>query len=183
MVYLISGASRSGKSILANMIHKKTNISVLPTDAIMMAFFNGVPQFGIHPELWPDEIAIKLWDFYKSLITVFIENEEDYIIEGESFLPEHIRDLEEEYKGRVKSCFIGFSTISVETKKEHVKLYANKNDWLLGNSEEYITNHITNMIGYSKTIKKSCENHNVTYFDTSENFTDVLNQAMKFMLD
>ena len=48
LLYLVSGTSRSGKTIIANNILKRKNIPFMSLDWLVMGFTNGMPQCGIH---------------------------------------------------------------------------------------------------------------------------------------
>ena len=63
MLYLISGASRSGKTMIAEKILSRKNLPYMSLDWLVMGFTNGMPECGIHDLLFPDEIAKKLWGF------------------------------------------------------------------------------------------------------------------------
>ena len=59
MLYILSGTSRSGKTTVARRFLTRTGIPYMSVDAIMMGFTNGIPEYGIHDRLWPNEIAEK----------------------------------------------------------------------------------------------------------------------------
>lgn len=179
MIYLISGASRSGKSILARKLQKKKNISYLPLDSVMMAFMYGVKEIGIHDKLWPDEIAVKLWPFLEAFIENLLYNEMDYIIEGEAMLPNLIKPILDKYPSTIKAVFIIYDNADLDQKIINCKVNNNgEKDWLVNESDEVIKNHITNMISYSKKIKQLCDENNIEYYDTSINFVESIDNAL-----
>ena len=45
-----------------------------------------------------------------------------------------------------------------------------------------IESHISNMIAYSKMIKKSCKKYDIKYFDTSKNFVQALDDTIEYLL-
>lgn len=181
MIFIISGASRSGKSTVAKRLMAQKGIPYMPVDSIMMGFMNGLPSMGIHDRLWPDEIAKKLWSFLKAICENMISNNIDYIFEGEAFLPCNVKEFIDKYPNKVKVCFMGFSNISVEGKIINVKKYSNgKNDWLTHQNEGYIHGHIENMIYYSKKIKRECEIYNVKYIDTDMNFLESIEDVVNY---
>lgn len=182
MIYIISGASRSGKSIVAKGFFEKNFIPYIPLDCLMMGFMNGVSSLGIHDKLWPDEIAEKMWPFLKAVCKNMIDNEIDYIFEGEAVLPEHIKELSDLHPGQIKTCFLGYTEVDVKKKISEVKRYPNHlNDWLLSQEEEEILNHIENMITYSHRIKKECIKYNLDYFDTSKDFEKQIDKVIMFL--
>ncbi len=183
MLYLISGASRSGKSILAKKIAANKGIPYLSLDWIMMGFTNGIPEYGIHDKLFPDEIAERLWGFLKAMLESMIYIKTDCVIEGEAMLPELLVELSKEYKEELKICFLGFTDADIDQKSEEIRNFSdNTNDWLEDKSDAYIADHVKNMIVHSKQIRRSCEENNMRYLDTSINFLDTLDKAEKYLM-
>ncbi len=184
MLYIISGASRSGKTIIAKKLSAEKGISYLSLDWIMMGFTNGIPEYGIHDKLFPDDIAQKLWGFLNAMFESMISVDTDCVIEGEAILPELIIELLHKYPDKLKICFLGYTNVNVDQKSKEIKDFSMKeNDWLNDKSDSYILDHIKNMISHSLMIKKSCLENRLKYFDTSQNFLQTLEAAKKFISD
>ena len=66
---------------------QQINIPYLSLDWLVMGFTNGIPEYGIHDKLWPDEIAEKMWDYLEAMLESMIWSGADVIIEGEDILP------------------------------------------------------------------------------------------------
>lgn len=182
MIYLISGASRSGKSKIANRLHQETGISYLPLDSVMMAFMHGVKEIEIHDKLWPHEIAEKLWGFLEAFIYNLNYNEVDFIIEGEAMLPSLLSTLNQDILPFIKVVFIGYDQANLDQKVVDCKTFSSgSKDWLMNESETNIFNHIENMIAYSKDIKRECLKYHMSYFDTSLNFEEVVLKVVEFL--
>lgn len=183
MLYLIGGTSRAGKSILARNILKKYNIPFFSLDWAMMGFTIGIPDYGIHDKLFMDEIGEKMWSFTKAMCKTIIESCTDYVIEGEAMLPVHMRELDDLYPGMVNACCVGYGDIDLEKKVSDVKTYNDKeSDWLVSLGEELIRDHIKNMKIYSIKVKKWCEENGVKYFDTSYNFSEIIDEAAGYLI-
>lgn len=163
---------------------QKTGITYLSLDWLVMGFTNGIPEYGIHDKLWPNEIAERFWAFLEAMLESMIFSKTDCIIEGEAVLPKLIQDFLKTHPEDVKLCFVGFTKISISKKVKEVRKYSQgKGDWLTQESDAYVKDHIGNMIVYSKRIKNSCGLYQMPYFDTSENFMDVLEQAEHYLLE
>ena len=183
MLYVISGASRTGKTILAKELAAETGMSYFSLDWLVMGFSNGLSEYGIHHLLFPHEIAEKSWKFLKDMFESMIWGGEDYIIEGEAILPELIADFIDKNQDNIKVCFLGFTELDLEQKLKDVKEYsALKNDWLTKESDAYILDHIQNMVVHSEHMKKACEVHGIHYFDTSTNFREGIKRAKDYLL-
>lgn len=171
MVYIISGTSRAGKTLTAKNVSKELNIHYLSIDWLVMGFGNCIPDYGIHHMLMPDVIARRIWSFLKAMIEGILLNNEECVIDGEALLPELVKELIDKYPNDIKVCFLGYTNTSLSEKVKKVKQYASSNqDWISDKSEEYIADHIQNMLPHSKMIKKSCKLNHVKYFDTSKGF-------------
>lgn len=183
MIYLISGTSRSGKTVMAKKILIEKGISYLSLDWLVMGFTNGIPAYGIHDKLFPDEIAERSWSFFKAMLESMIYDEADCIIEGEALLPELIVELRKKYPDKLRICFVGYTDVTIDEKVKSIKKFSSeKNDWLINKSDEYITDHVKNMIAHSIKIKKSCKENNIRYFDTSQNFKAVIEEIIEYLL-
>jgi 2-phosphoglycerate kinase len=182
MLYLIGGASRSGKTIIAKTIAAQKSIPYLSLDWLVMGFTNGIPEYGIHDLLMPDEIAEQIWDFLKAMCESMLWSNDHCIIEGEAILPELIIELKNKYPDQIKIGFLGFTNIKAKEKVKNVKEFSEgETDWLIDKPDTYISDHIKNMIRYSKKIKASCEKNDIRYFDTSKNFKETLKSCAKYL--
>ena len=178
MLYIISGASRSGKTLLAKQLAVETGMSYFSLDWLVMGFSNGMSESGIHHLLFPHEIAEKSWKFLRAMFESMIWGGEDYIIEGEAILPELISAFIDKNQNKVRICFVGFTEVDIHKKLKDIRKYSqHKNDWLTEESDEYILDHIQNMIAHSEMLRDGCERNNLTYIDTSTNFNDGLKKA------
>jgi len=180
MIYIISGISRSGKSTACSRLFDKIHVPYLPTDTIMMGVHNGFPSIGVNPETYSYEIAEKLWPLLKNMIICMIENEMDYIFEGEAFLAKDINELIKMYPNKIKACFIGYKNIDLDTKFQQIMKYSPKNDWFINNPDDYIKKHLSNMINLSTRIFDEATKNNIKYFDSSLSFENTVNDVVEY---
>ncbi len=184
MLYLISGASRSGKTLIARKLLAEKQLPYLSLDWLMMGFNDGIPEYGINHLLWPDDIARRIWSFLEAMINVMLLDGVDYVIEGEAMLPEQIAELMRKNPTKVRAVFVGFSDIDVSKKIGLVKQFSQgEDDWLTQKSDEYIGDHIANMVEYSKKIKDQCQTFGVAYYDTSEDYEGAVSEVLEYLTD
>lgn len=182
MLYLISGTSRAGKTIIANKLATQKRISYFSLDWLIMGFTNGLPDYGIHDKLFPEEIAEKAWFFLKAMFESMIWEEVDYIIEGEAILPELVIELMKKHPDKLKVCFVGYTDIQLEEKVKAIKEFStNTKDWLSDKPDAYIIDHVNNMVAHSIKIKQSCQENSIAYFDTSSNFIATIEAAIRYL--
>ena len=183
MLYLVSGASRAGKTMIAKRILQKRQIPYMSLDWLVMGFTDGLPQYGIHDKLMPDVIAEKLWVFLKPICENMTWSGIDYVIEGEAILPELIQEVSHKHPDKIEICFVGYTDIDIDRKLMEIRKHnIGKGDWLIKEDDEYIYRHIENMIHHSRIIKESCERHNVRYIDTSVDFLASIEEATEYLL-
>ncbi|WP_350290111.1 hypothetical protein [uncultured Croceitalea sp.] len=184
MLYIISGASRAGKTLVAQQLAAQKSISYFSLDWLVMGFTNGIPEYGVHDLLFPDEIAERSWSFIKAMLESMLYSDIDYIIEGEAILPELFTQLLEKHPNKLKICFLGFTNVDPNGKMSSVKKFSTgETDWLSDKTDAYILDHIKNMVAHSIKIEKSCAATGLTYFDTSKDFTATMERAISYLLD
>lgn len=159
------------------------HLPYLSTDWLMMGFNNGLPDVGIHHLLWPNEIAEKMWPFLSAMIENMLFDGKDYVVEGEAMLPRSIAGLVKQHPESVKAAVIGYADVDVDEKVRLVKEHCHRDDdWLISQSDDYIRDHIGNMIAYSNTLRAECTTYRVPYHDTSLDFEAAIEQATDGLL-
>ena len=128
MIILITGASHTGKTALAQKLLEKYNYPYLSIDHLKM----GLIRSG-NTELTPlsadMELTAYLWPIVREMIKTAIENEQNLIVEG---------------------CYIPFDW-SKDFEKEYLQ---NIRYYCLVMSEEYIRKHFTDIKRYANIIEK-----------------------------
>lgn len=126
MVILITGASHTGKTVLAQKLLEKYGIPYLSIDHLKM----GLIRSG-YIKLTPEEdnaLTNYLWPVIREMIKTSIENGQNLIIEG-CYIPfDWTKDFENEYLS-------------------HIKYYC------LIMSEDYIKNHFADIKEHSNAIE------------------------------
>ncbi|MEK7617133.1 MAG: hypothetical protein AAB414_03695 [Patescibacteria group bacterium] len=165
MIYLIGGAIRTGKSNLANKILQSKRISVVSTDVIIGLVKDYVKKDFGDPRPNFIQKAENFYPFLKEFVRVnLILGIKDYVFEGDIILPEQVALLAKEYE--VKSCFLGFSDISLELLKKH----AGNHQWLDELSDGELNQLPQRIVDMSQFIKDECKKYNQKYFDLSTDY-------------
>jgi hypothetical protein len=183
MLYLIGGASRAGKTLMARKILAERGLAYLPLDCVVMGFTNGFPQHGIHDKLMPGEIAVRLWPFLEALCESLLWSDLNYVIEGEAMLPGRVRALMDAHPGRVRACFVGYAEADVDEKVREVRDHGGgRADWLAKESDAYVRDHVVNMVRFSRDLREACTRHGLRYFEISHDFTAATAAARRYLL-
>ena len=127
MIVLITGASHTGKTALAQKLLEKYKYPYLSVDHLKM----GLIRSG-NTSLTPsddDKLTAYLWPIVREMIKTAIENEQNLIVEG---------------------CYIPFNWAE-DFEKEYLE---NIRYYCLVMSEKYIKNHFEDIKKYASVIEK-----------------------------
>ena len=183
MLYIIGGASRTGKSVISRELMVKTGMPYFSLDVLMMGLANGLPEYGINPDDPEFRNAEKMWPVLRSMLINMIETGTEYIVEGYTILPEHASELQDLFPDQVKSCFIGYTDINPKKKLEDIRFYSDlPNDWAKTSSDGDILELINRSISYSSFLKKECEKYSIPYFDQSEDFSGIQRRILAYLI-
>ena len=153
MIILITGASHTGKTALAQKFLEKYKYPYLSIDYLKM----GLIRSG-NTELTPfsDDTALTeyLWPIVREMIKTAIENKQNLIVEG-CYIPfDWAKDFEGEFLKNIKYyCLIM--------------------------SENYIRNHFTDIKKYANVIENRLDDTYCTIESVLEDNAQVLEQAQK----
>ena len=152
MIVLITGASHTGKTVLAQKLLEKYKYPYLSIDHLKM----GLIRSG-NTELNPmddNELTEYLWPIVREIIKTAIENKQNLIIEG---------------------CYIPFDWSSDFEQKylDCIKYYC------LVMSENYIKNHFADIKKYANVIENRLDDEWCTFESVSEDNAQVLELAKK----
>jgi hypothetical protein len=183
MFYILGGAPRAGKSILAKKFLKEKQVPYLSTDAIVGMLSQSAPEYGIQQggEFIPK--AQKLWRFSKALFEYLIEEEENYLVEGDAILPEQVMELIKDYPNDIKTCFVGFHEISPEEKLRLIRTFKQEIDWTDNHSDDQMMKYVNMMIPFSKYLKGECLKYNLKFFDISKDFEKVHKEIYDYLVN
>ncbi len=135
MIVLITGASHTGKTVLAQKLLEKYSYPYLSIDHLKM----GLIRSG-YTDLAPeddDKLTDYLWPIIREMIKTAIENKQNLVVEG---------------------CYIPFDWSKSFEKEylEHIKYYC------LVMSEDYIKNNFTSIKRYANAIENRLDDEGCT---------------------
>ena len=128
MIILITGASHTGKTLLAQKLLEKYNYPYLSIDHLKMGLIRS-GNTDLTPLSNDGELTAYLWPIVREMVKTAIENNQNLIVEG-CYIPlDWADDFGEEYL-------------------THIRFYC------LIMSENYIRNHFDDIVGYANAIEK-----------------------------
>ena len=123
MIILISGASHTGKTLLAQKLLEKYKYPYLSVDHLKM----GLIRSG-ETDLTPEDdkkLTPYLWNIVKEMIKTAIENNQNLIFEG-CYIPyDWQKDFSEEYLDKIKYICLIMSDEYIRNHFEEIKRFSN----------------------------------------------------------
>ena len=123
MVILITGASHTGKTALAQKLLEKYKYPYLSIDHLKMGFIrSGYTKLTPEDD---DELTEYLWPVIREMIKTAIENRQNLIVEG-CYVPfDWSKDFEEKYLKNIKYYCLIFSECYIKNHFANIKKYGN----------------------------------------------------------
>jgi len=153
MIILITGASHTGKTVLAQKLLEKYKYPYLSIDHLKM----GLIRSG-YTNLTPEDdsgLTDYLWPVVREIVKTAIENKQNLIVEG-CYIPfDWSRDFDKNYL-------------------EHIKYYC------LVMSEKYLRKHFTDVKRYSSAIENRLDDGCCTLESVLRDNAQFLELAQKF---
>ena len=183
MIFLIGGASRSGKSTLAKRLVARLGIPLVELDYLKMGLANGLPSYGVHPLDDEHTIGALLGPIVSSMIRAMVENEDDYILEGTYILPVYADECHKRYGGVIRSCFLGYADTAPSGKMAEVKKYRDEaGSPFRGCDDETMRSDIEQFVWLSGFLRDECNRLGLTYLEATDREA-ALDRAMGNLLD
>ncbi|MBO5321370.1 MAG: adenylate kinase [Clostridia bacterium] len=123
MIILITGASHTGKTALAQKLLEKYKFPYLSIDHLKMGLIRS-KNTDLTPLSSDDNLTAYLWPIVREMIKTAIENKQNLIIEG-CYIPfDFAKDFEKEYLDNIKYYCLIMSKKYIENNFSEIKKYA-----------------------------------------------------------
>ncbi|MBE6705994.1 MAG: adenylate kinase [Ruminococcaceae bacterium] len=154
MIILITGASHTGKTALAQKLLEKYKYPYLSIDHLKMGLIRS-GNTDLTPMSDDDELTAYLWPIVREMVKTAIENKQNLIVEG---------------------CYIPF-----DWKKDFEKEYLdNIRYYCLIMSERYIKEHFADIKKYASVIEERLDDEWCTLESVLEDNAVMLDKAKKY---
>ena len=158
MIILITGASHTGKTALAQKLLEKYKYPYLSIDHLKMGLIR-----SSNTELTPlsDDSALTeyLWPIVREMIKTAIENKQNLIVEG-CYIPFNWQeDFDKEYLDHIKYYCLVMSENYIRNHFDDIKKYANVIENRL--DDEWCT--IESLLADNTEVLSLAQKHNVNY--------------------
>ena len=157
MIVLITGASHTGKTVLAQKLLEKYKYPYLSIDHLKM----GLIRSG-NTELTPmddNDLTEYLWPIVREMIKTAIENKQNLVVEG-CYIPfDWQKDFDKEYLDNIKYYCLIMSEKYIRNHFADIKKYANVIENRL--DDECCT--IESIVADNAEVLSLAQKHNVNY--------------------
>ena len=157
MIILITGASHTGKTVLAQQMLEKYKYPYLSIDHLKM----GLIRSGYTKLTAEDDNELKdyLWPIIREMIKTAVENKQNLIIEG-CYIPfDWSKSFEKEYLAHIKYYCLVMSTDYIKNHFTSIKRYANAIESRL--DDEWCT--MESVLEDNKKFLELAQKHGVNY--------------------
>lgn len=123
MILLITGASHTGKTVLAQKLLEKYQYPYLSIDHLKMGLIrSGYTNLTTEDDR---ELTDYLWPIVREIVKTAIENEQNLIVEG-CYIPfDWAKDFDRKYLDHIKYCCLIMSEKYLRNHFADIKKYAN----------------------------------------------------------
>ena len=158
MIVLITGASHTGKTVLAQKLLEKYRYPYFSIDHLKMGLIRS-EYITLTPEEDDDELEFYLWQIICEMIKTAIENNQNLIVEGRYIPFDWAKDFEKNYLEQIKYYCLVMSTDYIKKHFADIKKYANVVEKRL--SDEWCT--MENILEANAQFLKRAIKHRVNY--------------------
>ena len=133
MVYIITGASHTGKTVLAQRLLEKRHIPYLSIDHLKMGLIRS-GRTALTPED-DDALTAYLWPVVREIIRTAIENRQELIVEG-CYVPfDWRRDFDARYLSSIRFLCLAMTDAYIDAQFDAIKAHASDVEARLDDSD------------------------------------------------
>lgn len=158
MIILITGASHTGKTMLAQQLLEKYSYPYLSIDHLKMGLIRS-GKTELTPLSKDEDLTNYLWPVVREIIKTAVENKQNLIIEG-CYIPfDWEKDFAKEYLDQIKYYCLVMSENYIRNHFEDIKNYADVIEDRL--DDEYCT--LKSILADNAEVLEMAKKHKVNY--------------------
>ena len=124
MVILITGASHTGKTALAQRLLERYHAPYLSIDHLKMGLIRS-GQTALTPESSDEALTEYLWPIVREIVKTAVENRQSLVVEGCYIPVDWAKEMEEAYLTQIRCYCLMMSEGYIRTHFDQIKAYAN----------------------------------------------------------
>ena len=165
MIILITGASHTGKTALAQNLLEKYKYPYMSIDHLKMGLIRS-GNTKLTPTSEDKELTAYLWPIVREMIKTAIENKQNLVVEG-CYIPfDWQKDFDSEYLESIKYYCLVMSEKYIRNHFADIKKYANAIENRL--DDEWCT--IQSVLADNAEMLALAQKHNVNYILIEDNY-------------
>jgi len=165
MIILITGASHTGKTALAQKLLEKYKYPYLSIDHLKMGLIRS-GYTNLTPMSDDTELTEYLWPVVREMIKTAIENEQNLIIEG-CYIPfDWEKDFTKEYLDDIRYYCLVMSEKYIENHFDDIKRYAS----IIEDRQDDGDCTLESVLKDNSKIRESVQKYNVNYVLVDEKY-------------
>ena len=147
MIYLISGTSHTGKTVLAQRLLEEHHIPYLSLDHLKMGLIrSGNTDLTVFDD---DKLTDYLWPIAREMVKTAIENDQSLIVEG-CYIPHNwAEDFDENYRSHIRAIWLVMTPEYIENHFSEIRKHGSAIEKRLDdsglNQEELIRDNRRNL--------------------------------------
>lgn len=165
MIILITGATHTGKTWLAQKLLYKYGYPYLSIDHLKMGLIRS-SYCSLTPQSRTEELTEYLWPVVREIAKTNIENEQNLTVEG-CYIPfDYAKDFEREYLEHIRFVCLIFSDSYIEKHFDDITQHSNIIEKRLDDS--YCTKEL--LLRENKKNIEGCKRYNLDYILINEKY-------------
>jgi len=174
--YIICGASRSGKSVLARRLQEKFKVSWILGDAIVSSMEDVFPDLGISQLGDLQEIGNRFADYIKFVLWHYAYAGCGYVLDTTHLYPRHIVNMREKI-GNVPVVFLGYAQADPDEKFRQIRSFDPPNWWTSELSDTQLQQLIRGQISKSIELSEACAESGLPNVEVGRHFEESIDRA------
>ena len=166
MIILITGASHTGKTVLAQKLMERHRFPYLSIDHLKM----GLIRSG-HTQLTPlsndEELTTYLWPIVREIVKTAIENKQHLIVEGCYVPSDWQEDFDEGYREHIRYVCLVMSERYIRSHWEDIQSHACDIEQRVYDDVDMAT-----LIEDNERYRQQCEEYGLPFTLIDEDYTD-----------
>jgi hypothetical protein len=174
--YIICGASRSGKSILARRLQEKFKVSWILGDAIVSSMEDVFPDLENSHHGALQDIGDRFADYIKFVLWHYGYAGCGYVLDTTHLYPRHIIGMREKI-GNVPAVFLGYTQADPGEKLRQIRSFDPNHWWTSKLSDAELNQLAHDQINQSLELREACAELGIPYVEVSHHFEQSLDRA------
>lgn len=182
MLYLIGGATRSGKTTLAREMLARRGVPWFSLDMLRTGLRHGAPGLGLDLSQGDLDAADRLWPVVQPLLDSILFFDVPYLVEGSCLRPSHLARFQaRRSEADIRILFLGYPGTAPDRKLSQLEAHGGVNDWLAARPRAARAGQVARGLADSRALARECARAGLPFLDTGEDFAAAISGAVSLL--